>query len=195
MFMYLKIKIVELRNCILHFKQNLIRSILFHIEEKYFTNIISFLLFVSLSGAFTCGCYLLLLLPTLMLKLFHQSDDLLEVLKSDWFDSPDNYSYEVNHMNDLSTTSSSSTQGFSFADPLCEERKFFCTCGRTYKSKGSLTDHQRWECGKDPTFQCPYCEYCAKRKKHLRRHVICVHKKAFDENTTSTIIVTKTEAI
>lgn len=60
-------------------------------------------------------------------------------------------------------------------------RQFVCYCGRRYKSKGSLTDHQRWECGKEPTFQCSFCFYCAKRKKHLRRHVLCVHKMSFDE--------------
>lgn len=56
---------------------------------------------------------------------------------------------------------------------------FRCDCGREYKSKGSLSDHRRWECGKIPSFQCPYCEYCAKRKKHLRRHVLHVHKLPF----------------
>lgn len=96
----------------------------------------------------------------------------------------------MNHLNDFTSTIMT-----SFSDPLGGERRFSCACGRMYKSKGSLTDHQRWECGKDPTFQCPYCEYCAKRKKHLRRHVICVHKKAFDEQISPSIKVVKKEEI
>lgn len=91
----------------------------------------------------------------------------MEALEKNWYNTADleedAYSYAIN-------------QQWSVDD-----RKFICPCGRTYKSKGSMTDHQRWECGKDPTFQCPYCEYCAKRKKHLRRHVVCVHKRMFVE--------------
>lgn len=98
-------------------------------------------------------------------------DDLLDVLKSEWFDSPDNYSYQIDHQMDNSKNWS--------ADFNDDRQMYQCDCGREYKSKGSLTDHRRWECGKVPSFQCPYCEYCAKRKKHLRRHVHGVHKLPF----------------
>nr|CAD7257411.1 unnamed protein product [Timema shepardi] len=30
-------------------------------------------------------------------------------------------------------------------------------CGRTYIRKDSLQRHLQWECGKEPTFQCPFC--------------------------------------
>lgn len=76
-----------------------------------------------------------------------------ELSSSDWFDSNDPYGYEVkpNAANWL-------------YDPD-DNRKFVCNCGRTYKSKGSLTDHQRWECGKSPTFQVK--KYFAKIKEFL----------------------------
>lgn len=30
-------------------------------------------------------------------------------------------------------------------------------CGRFYKLKSSLRNHQKWECGKEPQFSCKYC--------------------------------------
>lgn len=105
-------------------------------------------------------------------------DDLLDVLHSDWYDTPDNYNYEIDHsIGDKSKSKSSNGSGSTACNR--KVRLFYCQCGREYKSKGSLSDHLRWECGKNPSFQCPYCEYCAKRKKHLRRHVLCVHKVPF----------------
>ncbi|XP_043465553.1 zinc finger protein CKR1-like [Leptopilina heterotoma] len=44
-------------------------------------------------------------------------------------------------------------------------------CGRVYKLKSSLRNHQKWECGKDPQFQCPHCVYRAKQKMHIARHM------------------------
>jgi uncharacterized Zn-finger protein len=52
-------------------------------------------------------------------------------------------------------------------------------CGRAYKLKSSLRNHQKWECGKDPQFQCPYCVYRAKQKMHIGRHMERMHKERF----------------
>lgn len=49
-------------------------------------------------------------------------------------------------------------------------------CGRTYKLKSSLRNHQKWECGKEPQFKCPYCVYKAKQKMHMARHMERMHK-------------------
>lgn len=49
-------------------------------------------------------------------------------------------------------------------------------CGRIYKLKSSLRNHRKWECGKEPQFQCPYCSYRAKQKMHVARHIERVHK-------------------
>lgn len=57
-----------------------------------------------------------------------------------------------------------------------EERKFTCTaCGRCYKHKKSLILHQRYECGKEPQFQCNFCPYKAKQKVHVRKHMSKKH--------------------
>lgn len=52
-------------------------------------------------------------------------------------------------------------------------------CGRVYKLKSSLRNHQKWECGKEPQFQCPYCVYRAKQKMHIGRHMERMHKERF----------------
>lgn len=56
-----------------------------------------------------------------------------------------------------------------------------CTkCGRHYKLKSSLRNHQKWECGKEPQFQCPYCNYRAKQKMHVARHIERMHREKLD---------------
>ncbi|RLU15051.1 hypothetical protein DMN91_012938 [Ooceraea biroi] len=55
---------------------------------------------------------------------------------------------------------------------------FNCSaCGRVYKLKSSLRNHQKWECGKEPQFQCPHCVYRAKQKMHIARHMERMHKE------------------
>ncbi|XP_051166515.1 zinc finger protein 595-like [Leptopilina boulardi] len=56
--------------------------------------------------------------------------------------------------------SSSNPEGFS-----CQ------ACGRVYKLKSSLRNHQKWECGRPPQFHCPHCSYKAKQKMHIARHM------------------------
>lgn len=58
-------------------------------------------------------------------------------------------------------------------------------CGRRYKLKSSLRNHIKWECGKEPQFQCPFCSYRAKQKMHVVRHLERMHKEkigAFSSN-------------
>uniref|UniRef100_A0A1B6DX68 C2H2-type domain-containing protein n=1 Tax=Clastoptera arizonana TaxID=38151 RepID=A0A1B6DX68_9HEMI len=44
-------------------------------------------------------------------------------------------------------------------------------CGKWYRSKTSLGLHRRLECGKEPTFQCPYCPLKTHQKGNLQVHV------------------------
>lgn len=54
---------------------------------------------------------------------------------------------------------------------------FVCgDCGRTYKLKSSLRNHRKWECGKEPRFNCSLCSYKAKQKMHMLRHMHRVHR-------------------
>ncbi|XP_054287656.1 zinc finger protein 84-like [Macrosteles quadrilineatus] len=54
--------------------------------------------------------------------------------------------------------------------------RYFCSCGRSYKLKGGLQKHQRYECGKEPRFSCPHCPYKAKQKTSLTSHMMFKHK-------------------
>ncbi|XP_046659240.1 zinc finger protein 425-like [Homalodisca vitripennis] len=49
-------------------------------------------------------------------------------------------------------------------------------CGKEYTLKHNLVRHVRFECGKDPQFQCPQCPYKAKQKGTLKSHVLLKHK-------------------
>lgn len=70
--------------------------------------------------------------------------------------------------------------GFSAADAGGHLGGFACPdCGRMYKLKSSLRNHQKWECGKEPQFRCPYCVYRAKQKMHIGRHMERMHKEKF----------------
>ncbi|CAH0547438.1 unnamed protein product [Brassicogethes aeneus] len=62
------------------------------------------------------------------------------------------------------------------------EGSFACpNCGRVYKLKSSLRNHQKWECGKEPQFKCKYCSYKAKQKMHMARHMERMHRDINDK--------------
>ncbi|KAJ1529453.1 hypothetical protein ONE63_006230 [Megalurothrips usitatus] len=49
---------------------------------------------------------------------------------------------------------------------------FSCpACGKTYRHHPSLWKHRKFECGREPQFQCPLCPHRAKRKHHLVYHL------------------------
>lgn len=61
-------------------------------------------------------------------------------------------------------------------DPLTADSKYMCSvCNRCYKYKQGLVEHQRYECGKEPAFQCPFCPYKAKKRNNLKAHTIMKH--------------------
>lgn len=49
-------------------------------------------------------------------------------------------------------------------------------CPRSYRWVKSLIRHQRMECGKKPQFHCSFCEYQAKHKSSLVKHVALKHR-------------------
>lgn len=61
------------------------------------------------------------------------------------------------------------TASSAIYDPIMD--RFVCDCGRTYKADKYLKHHQRWECGKEPSYQCQYCDFKSKRKEGLKRHI------------------------
>jgi hypothetical protein len=61
--------------------------------------------------------------------------------------------------------------------PVTEGRNVFqcIQCGKVYMSKGNLTRHLKFECGKEPQFQCPHCPIRTKHKSSLLTHIYCKH--------------------
>lgn len=55
-------------------------------------------------------------------------------------------------------------------------RNFACSiCGKAYVRKDTLQRHQQLECGKEPQFSCPFCDYRAKQKVHCLIHISRKH--------------------
>lgn len=48
-------------------------------------------------------------------------------------------------------------------------------CGRSYSHNSTLWSHRRYECGKEPQFQCPCCPHRSKLKKNLVKHIRSRH--------------------
>ncbi|KAG7205760.1 hypothetical protein KM043_007709 [Ampulex compressa] len=49
-------------------------------------------------------------------------------------------------------------------------------CGKRYLWRGSLKNHIRVECGKEPTFKCPICGRKFKHKHRWQSHAKCMHR-------------------
>lgn len=49
-----------------------------------------------------------------------------------------------------------------------------CDCGKLYRTEASLRFH-KYECGRLPSFQCPYCTYVGKRNTTLKKHIKARH--------------------
>lgn len=54
-------------------------------------------------------------------------------------------------------------------------------CGRGYQLRTSLLNHLKYECGKDPQFKCPQCDYRSKLKGNIKGHVKRKHKADYAE--------------
>lgn len=48
-----------------------------------------------------------------------------------------------------------------------------------YNYQTSLIRHIKFECGKSPQFPCPNCDYVAKHKHDLKKHVTKQHEAVF----------------
>lgn len=57
-------------------------------------------------------------------------------------------------------------------------QRFNCpNCTRSYMHLGSLKIHLKWECGKEPAFQCHLCDYRCKVRGNLKSHMTHMHSK------------------
>lgn len=66
-----------------------------------------------------------------------------------------------------------------------ESVTFDCTkCGKKYKTRGSLMNHERNLCGKEPQLQCHHCSYRTYQKYPLlAKHIQRQHSEIFPKNT------------
>ncbi|XP_031367347.1 longitudinals lacking protein, isoforms A/B/D/L-like [Apis dorsata] len=57
------------------------------------------------------------------------------------------------------------------------KKKFPCpNCACAYSQKYSLNRHLTYECGQEPRFKCPHCEYRCKKSANVYEHVRRRHK-------------------
>lgn len=63
----------------------------------------------------------------------------------------------------------------SCEDPIICGGKFECGCGRKYNTEASYRYHL-YECGREPSFKCPYCTYKGKRNTTLNKHIRAKHQ-------------------
>lgn len=54
--------------------------------------------------------------------------------------------------------------------------KFICTnCDKKYSSTRALKRHIKYDCGKEPSFVCDFCDYRSYQKVCLKGHLIKHH--------------------
>lgn len=63
----------------------------------------------------------------------------------------------------------------SFAGPSGLNAYACYKCLRVYKRKGTLKRHLRVECGKEKSFQCPFCGQSYYYKQELKIHCFAKH--------------------
>ncbi|XP_022186328.2 longitudinals lacking protein-like [Nilaparvata lugens] len=52
------------------------------------------------------------------------------------------------------------------------DKKHACrNCGKVYALASSLYTHEKYQCGKEPQFKCPYCPHKTKLKGNLKAHI------------------------
>lgn len=48
-------------------------------------------------------------------------------------------------------------------------------CGKSYKQKASLYNHEKYGCGKDPQFKCKHCNFVSKWRHSYKLHLYSKH--------------------
>lgn len=55
--------------------------------------------------------------------------------------------------------------------------RYDCECGRRYGQASTLNRHKKYECGKNPEFECPICGIKHRHRFNLTRHLKSQHKE------------------
>ncbi|RZF39421.1 hypothetical protein LSTR_LSTR000942 [Laodelphax striatellus] len=96
--------------------------------------------------------------------------------KLDYDSFQQNWSEKLSHNGDDQNDGSKEQNSI---DPVTGRSKLFegpgsfpCRiCGRVYKWRRTLHNHYLYECGKSPSFKCPYCDQMSKRKSNITVHI------------------------
>ena len=60
---------------------------------------------------------------------------------------------------------------------LVHVQRYFCpNCCSSFSKKANMLTHFRYECGKEPRFQCPYCGKRDRKSSNTYRHIRTYHK-------------------
>lgn len=61
------------------------------------------------------------------------------------------------------------------------DRYYKClNCDKEYNARRNLTRHINSECGKEPKFTCPYCDYKNYRRNEFKKHLKSKHNISLD---------------
>lgn len=63
-----------------------------------------------------------------------------------------------------------------------ESSQHICSCGRQYRYKRGLSAHQKFECGKEPSFQCPMCSKKYTQPSALNYHMKTIHVETYTKD-------------
>ncbi|XP_068990534.1 protein tramtrack, beta isoform isoform X5 [Neodiprion pinetum] len=61
---------------------------------------------------------------------------------------------------------------------LYRTRHYCPKCGRSYSRKDHMNQHYKYECGRPPRYQCPYCPSLSKQPGNMYKHVRTKHPKS-----------------
>ncbi|KAK1123203.1 hypothetical protein K0M31_008836 [Melipona bicolor] len=78
-----------------------------------------------------------------------------------------------------STGHKGSTSWMGYRCSNWKPNKYACpnpNCRSVFTWKRNLTSHLRYQCGQNPRFKCPYCDYVCKVKADIRKHIKIKHK-------------------
>lgn len=59
---------------------------------------------------------------------------------------------------------------------------YACECGKSYKIKGNLNRHKKYQCGQERLFSCTICSKRFSFKFHAQEHVKIVHSMRDPDN-------------
>lgn len=63
-----------------------------------------------------------------------------------------------------------------------EDKRFACeNCDRKYKYAAGLWRHRKYECGKEPIYECYVCFRKFHHRPNLKTHVLTVHNQPYEQ--------------